>query len=247
MPHFAAQNRSATSLPGRPLATLLLAAFCLLAGTGARADFYRYTDENGVETFTNTPTSTGAVRIMREGKQPRAKQAAQQAPAKARHLDAPGVPEQEPVLPVDGVVTSKVGWRQDPIDGTIRHHNGVDIAVASGTQVKAIAAGRVLESAPHGGYGNLVTIEHPDGTVSMYGHNSRLEVRAGDQVRAGQTVALSGSTGRSTGPHLHFELWKNGVNVTRSYLENGAGIPDVAQGIRSYLHKDGSLVFTNLK
>ena len=149
-------------------------------------------------------------------------------------------------MPVQGIVTSRVGLRHDPIDGGPRHHNGVDIDVPTGTRVKAIAAGRVVESGARGGYGNLVTIEHAGGMVSLYGHNAQLEVRIGDRVEAGQTVALSGSTGRSTGPHLHFELWKKGVNVTQDYLENGAGIPEVADSIRSYLSRDGSIVFTNL-
>ena len=64
-------------------------------------------------------------------------------------------------------------------------------------------------------------------------------------MEAGLTVAHSGSTGRSTGPHLHFELWNHGSNVTEAYLRNGAGIPEVSGGIRSYLHSDGSIVFTN--
>ena len=106
---------------------------------------------------------------------------------------------QEPVLPVNGIITSNYGWRHDPIDGGIRHHNGVDIAVPVGTSVKAIAAGRVIQSAWRGGYGNLVSIDHGDGTVSLYGHNAQLLVAVGEQVQAGQAVALSGSTGRSTG------------------------------------------------
>lgn len=217
------------------------AVLCALSVLPAQADFFRYTGEDGVETFTNTPTSGGAVRILREGK---SKKTAKIAPETLK--SEPIFPEKESRMPVRGVVTSKVGLRHDPIDGSMRHHNGVDIAVPTGTRVKAIAAGRVLESATHGGYGNLVTIEHAGGMVSMYGHNSQLEVRAGDRVEAGQTVALSGSTGRSTGPHLHFELWKDGVNVTQAYLENGMGIPEVADSIRSYLSKDGSLVFTNM-
>ncbi|MBU5613065.1 M23 family metallopeptidase [Geomonas azotofigens] len=223
--------------------TILPAAlFCALLVTPARADFFRYTDENGVEVFTNTPTNGGAVRVLREAKK------AKPGP-KAQHPSSSEVPDlsgMDAKLPVQGVITSGYGIRHDPIDGGMRHHNGVDIAVPTGTRVKAIAAGRVVESAAHGGYGNLVTIQHPDGMVSMYGHNSQLEVKVGDQVEAGQTVALSGSTGRSTGPHVHFELWKNGVNVTRNYLDNGAGIPEVTGSIRSYLHKDGSLVFTNI-
>ena len=164
----------------------------------------------------------------------------------AMQAGEPPLADRDSVLPVKGIVTSNVGWRHDPIDGTIRHHNGVDIAVPTGTKVKAIAAGRVVESGPHGGYGNLVSIDHGDGTLSMYGHNSQLEVAIGDQVQAGQTIALSGSTGRSTGPHLHFELWKSGTNVTESYLSTGSGIAEVAGGIRTYLHHDGSIVFTNL-
>ena len=223
--------------------TLLPAAvLCALSVSPAQADFYRYTGEDGVETFTNTPTSGGAVRILREGKP---KKMAKIEPGEALRRE-PTFPEKEPHMPVQGIVTSRVGLRHDPIDGGMRHHNGVDIAVPTGTKVKAIAAGRVLESAARGGYGNLVTIEHAGGMVSLYGHNAQLEVRVGDQVEAGQTVALSGSTGRSTGPHLHFELWKNGVNVTQTYLENGMGIPEVAESIRSYLSKDGSLVFTNI-
>ncbi|WP_328755409.1 M23 family metallopeptidase [Geomonas propionica] len=218
----------------------VLCAFCV---SPARADFFRYTDESGVEIFTNTPTNSGAVRVLREANKP--KQSAKLQPS-SPGKEAPDLSGIDAKLPVQGVITSGYGMRHDPIDGHQRHHNGVDIAVPTGTSVKAIAAGRVIESAAHGGYGNLVTIQHADGMVSMYGHNSQLEVRVGDQVEAGQTVALSGSTGRSTGPHVHFELWKKGVNVTRNYLDNGAGIPEMTGSIRSYLHKDGSLVFTNI-
>ena len=238
------------------------AALCVLLAAPAYGDFYRYVGDDGVEVFTNTPTK-GGVRVLREGSRKpaarrEAKQGAAGGPASSSRDALRGEPKQvstyEPVssaqgalLPVKGVVTSKVGWRHDPIDGLIRHHNGVDIAVPAGTEVKAIAAGRVVESAMHGGYGNLVTIEHPDGMISMYGHNSQLRVRVGEQVAAGETIALSGSTGRSTGPHVHFELWRRGVNVTEGYLSNGAGVPDMTGSIRSYLHKDGSIVFTNLR
>jgi len=230
------------------LALTLLPAvvLCALSVSPAQADFFRYTGEDGVETFTNTPTRAGAVKVLSE---PKHKTAAKRFPKGALQGTLKTEPQfrsQEPLLPVNGPVSSNYGWRHDPIDGGMRHHNGVDIAVPTGTKVKAIAAGRVVESAARGGYGNLVTIEHPGGMLSLYGHNAQLEVRVGDQVEAGQTVALSGSTGRSTGPHLHFELWKNGRNVTQSYLDNGAGLPEVAGSIRSYLHKDGSIVFTNL-
>lgn len=235
-------KKQATALRqnGTPrLARTLLPAtvLCALSVSLAHADFFRYTGEDGVEIFTNTPTNGSAVRILRETTR---KHETPPQPA-----TEPQLGDLEPYLPVKGIVTSRVGYRHDPIDGTIRHHNGIDIAVPVGTMVKAIAAGTVLQSAPHGGYGNLVEIDHGDGMRSMYGHNSQLQVKAGDRVSAGQVIALSGSTGRSTGPHLHFELWKKGVNVTEAYLKNGADIPEVAGGIRSYLHSDGSMVFTN--
>ena len=243
----AAAPASLGNRPCSPRVPLVLAALCLLLATRAFGDFYKYIDEDGVETYTNTPTSSSAVKVMREAKpKPAAKATAKREPAASPQAEAPPSQVQGSVLPVRGIITSNVGWRHDPIDGTIRHHNGVDIAVPAGTPVKAIAAGRVVQSGPHGGYGNLVSIEHGDGSLSMYGHNSELEVRVGDQVAAGQTIALSGSTGRSTGPHLHFELWKNGSNLTESYLRTGAGIAEVAGGIRTYLHADGSIVFTNL-
>jgi murein DD-endopeptidase MepM/ murein hydrolase activator NlpD len=226
------------------LAPTLLPAVVLwaLSVSLAHADFFRYTGEDGVEIFTNTPTNGSAVRILRE---PTRKAARKHETPPQPATEQPQFGDLEPYLPVKGIITSKVGYRHDPIDGTIRHHNGIDIAVPVGTTVKAIAAGTVLQSAAHGGYGNLVEIDHGDGMRSLYGHNSQLQVKAGDRVSAGQVIALSGSTGRSTGPHLHFELWKNGVNVTEGYLKTGANIPEVAGGIRSYLHSDGSLVFTN--
>lgn len=229
-----------------PATLLLQAALCVLLAGQGYGDFYRYSGEDGVEVFTNTPTSRGAVKVLREGKTKREnRKGADRASAPRSPVRLPG---QDALLPVNGVITSNYGWRHDPIDGGMRHHNGVDIAVPTGTSVKAIAAGTVLQSTWRGGYGNLVSIDHGDGTVSLYGHNAQLLVAVGEQVQAGQTVALSGSTGRSTGPHLHFELWRNGSNVTQAYLKDGAGIPeaDVTGSIRSYLHKDGSLVFTNL-
>ncbi|GFO62037.1 peptidase M23 [Geomonas silvestris] len=255
MPNFAAHEHNGGIYRGRPLATALLAACCFLLPAAACADFYKYTDDDGVETYTNTPTSSGGVRVMRETKPAPASKASLkrkfhvQAPAQAQpeQVTEHSLPTlQESTLPVQGVLTSKVGWRHDPIDGTLRHHNGIDIAVPPGTQVKAIAAGKVIESASHGGYGNLVRVQHDDGSISSYGHNSRLDVAVGERVTAGQTLALSGSTGRSTGPHVHFELWKNGANVTESYLNSGAGFTEVAGSIRTYLHSNGSIVFTNL-
>jgi murein DD-endopeptidase MepM/ murein hydrolase activator NlpD len=109
-------------------------------------------------------------------------------------------------LPVAGVVTSRQGWRQDPINGERRYHAGTDIAAPEGTPVKAIAEGRVIESGRKGGYGNAVVIETADGRKMLYAHNNQNFVRVGDWVSRGDAIAEVGSTGRATGPHVHFEV-----------------------------------------
>ncbi|HTP63814.1 MAG TPA: M23 family metallopeptidase, partial [Geobacteraceae bacterium] len=157
------------------------------------------------------------------------------------------------VLPVHGIISSPVGMRHDPIDGLMRHHNGVDIAVREGTPVKPAAPGVVTLSGCRSGYGNMVMIAHDDGMVTVYAHNSLNLVKEGERVEAGSTIALSGSTGRSTGPHLHFEAWKNGVNMTMAFLSGmtgkGATISAIykrPEVIRRIIQADGSLLFTNL-
>ena len=101
------------------------------------------------------------------------------------------------------------------------------------------------------GYGNVVVVEHAEGTITLYAHNSRNLAASGDQVDQGSVIALTGSTGRSTGPHLHFEAWQNGTNITNSFLPSGgdttASPKSIAEApIRRYLQSDGTLVFTNL-
>ena len=115
--------------------------------------------------------------------------------------------------PVAGDVSSPFGLRQDPLDPQKRFHRGVDIAAAEGTPVRAVAPGRVLFSADAPGYGKLVTIDHGSGLVTRYAHNGVNLVSAGARVAAGQEVGLVGSTGRSAGPHLHFEVVRNGRAV----------------------------------
>jgi murein DD-endopeptidase MepM/ murein hydrolase activator NlpD len=113
------------------------------------------------------------------------------------------------VWPAQGVFTSGYGWRWG------RMHKGIDVANNVGTPIVAAAAGRVTFAGWHdGGYGYLVEITHEDGTLSRYGHNSRLLVREGDEVAQGQTISEMGSTGRSTGPHLHFEIHPPGGGAT---------------------------------
>ena len=116
-------------------------------------------------------------------------------------------------LPVSGTISSKYGLRHDPVDGKIRKHNGIDIAVPEKTPVMPAAPGKVTFSGFSSGYGNYVVVEHQNGLSSIYGHNSENLVKTGDIVDAHTVIAMSGSTGKSTGPHLHFEVRKGGVPI----------------------------------
>ena len=118
------------------------------------------------------------------------------------------------------VVTSEFGNRRDPFTGERRGHTGMDLAVPTGTPVRAALPGTVTVSTYNrGGYGYYVMIDHGNGLSPLYGHNSQLLARVGQTVEAGDVIALSGSTGRSTGPHLHFEVRINGERTNpRSYL-----------------------------
>ncbi len=113
-------------------------------------------------------------------------------------------------LPVNGYVTDGFGMRRNPFNGEGREvHEGLDIAVDFGTPVKATADGLVIYAAPHAGYGNLVIVYHSNGITSRYGHLSRISVEAGQRVKRGDQIGNVGSTGRSTGPHVHYEIREN--------------------------------------
>ena len=118
------------------------------------------------------------------------------------------------------VVTSEFGNRRDPFTGERRGHSGMDLAVPTGTSVRAALPGTVTVSTYNqGGYGYYMMIDHGNGLSTLYGHNSQLLAQVGQAVEAGDVIALSGSTGRSTGPHLHFEVRINGERTNpRSYL-----------------------------
>ncbi len=118
------------------------------------------------------------------------------------------------------VVSSEFGQRQDPFNHESRGHGGMDLAVPTGTPIRAALPGTVTVSTYNrGGYGYYVMIDHGGGLSTLYGHNSQLLARVGQTVEAGDVIALSGSTGRSTGPHLHFEVRINGERTNpRSYL-----------------------------
>lgn len=114
--------------------------------------------------------------------------------------DAPVLPSGY-IWPARGTISSGFGWRWG------RMHNGIDVAAPIGTPILAAAAGSVIAAEWHdGGYGNLVKIQHPDGSVTLYAHNQKILVREGQAVEQGELIAEMGSTGYSTGPHLHFEV-----------------------------------------
>ncbi len=112
-----------------------------------------------------------------------------------------------------GWISSYYGARTDPFTGRKEMHKGIDFAGARGSDITATAAGVVSWAGPRYGYGNLVEINHGNGYSTRYGHCQKVLVRVGDKVEPGQTIALMGSTGRSTGPHVHYEVLKNGSQI----------------------------------
>jgi len=122
-------------------------------------------------------------------------------------------PDARFIWPLRGRLTSLFGPRIHPIFGTPDFHTGIDLAVPEGTEVHAAAAGKVSFAGERGGYGLLVVVEHGDGFSTYYAHLSRILVEAGQFVEQGQVIALSGNTGISTGPHLHFEIRRHGKPV----------------------------------
>jgi murein DD-endopeptidase MepM/ murein hydrolase activator NlpD len=129
----------------------------------------------------------------------------------ARELKDEIHPEGRPVA--DGFISSYFGERSDPFDGREAFHKGVDFAGTAGERVVAVAAGVVTWAGERSGYGKLIEINHGDGYVTRYAHNERTLVNVGQTVKRGEPVALMGSTGRSTGPHVHFEVLRNGRQV----------------------------------
>ncbi len=124
---------------------------------------------------------------------------------KLRYLDA-----KPNMMPTTGRITSGFGYRKNPFGRGREFHNGIDIANSSGTKIKAAGSGIVTFAGYNGGYGRYIIISHGYGYQSVYGHNRKLLVKVGDKVEKGQVISEMGSSGRSTGPHLHFEVRLNG-------------------------------------
>lgn len=134
-----------------------------------------------------------------------------------RELDRNTVPSREPIA--GSFVTSGFGGRADPFGGGSQFHKGIDFQASIGDPVLAVADGVISFAGDRSGYGNTVEIDHGNGYVTRYAHNSKLSRQVGDLVRAGQEIAKAGSSGRSTGAHVHFELWQDGVVVNpRKFL-----------------------------
>ena len=117
------------------------------------------------------------------------------------------------ILPLRGIISSRFGYRRDPFFGDIRWHNGIDIAAPEGTKIRAATGGEVVFSGKKHGYGNVVIIKDSHGIETIYAHNRENLVKVGEKVKPGDVIAKVGETGRSTGPHLHFEVRINNKPV----------------------------------
>lgn len=138
------------------------------------------------------------------------------------HLDASLLPSEPPVA--TGWSSSSFGYRSDPFTGAKARHEGIDFVAPSGTSITASAGGVVAFSAYHPQYGNMVEIDHGNETITRYAHASKLLVKVGQVVRSGDKIAEVGSTGRSTGSHLHFEVRYKGVAQNPSrFLKKNTG------------------------
>ncbi|VAW70329.1 Peptidase, M23/M37 family [hydrothermal vent metagenome] len=127
------------------------------------------------------------------------------------HMQEEVFPEGRPIN--RGWISSYYGTRTNPFTGKLQFHKGMDFAAKAGSDVLTVAGGVVTWSGERYGYGNLVEINHGNGYVTRYGHNAENLVSVGDTVKKGQVISLMGSTGRSTGPHVHFEVIKNGRQI----------------------------------
>lgn len=125
------------------------------------------------------------------------------------------------IRPTNGWISSTFGMRESPFSGDARAHKGMDIAAYAGTPIRAPASGIVSYAAMDEGYGNLISVDHGHGIVTRFGHCSQIYVKVGQRVRRGDVIGAVGSTGRSTGPHLHYEVRLNGIpiNPERYILE----------------------------
>ena len=239
------------------------AALITIQGGTTSADIYRFVDDEGTVCYTDAPQHHKASLIYRDPRKPDRNERESKT---TRHSSSDHIGMQNSTtksttfapltgsgsLPVSGRVTSLTGLRIDPIDGILRRHNGMDIAIPKGTPVSPVAPGTVVYSGRRSGYGNMVVVDH-GGAHTVYAHHDRNSVSEGETVTERTVIAYSGSSGRSTGPHLHFEAWENGVNITERFTGTDGAPLTVARAslvhtapFRKAVQSDGSLLFTNL-
>ena len=145
------------------------------------------------------------------------------------------------LMPVAGKITSGFGMRFHPILGFTRMHEGIDLSAPWGAPIYAVASGEVSYAGVHGGHGNYVRLEHSGGLGTGYAHMSRIAVASGTHVRAGQVIGYVGSSGLSTGAHLHYEVYRNGETANPLSVHfapgSGAKLPGSLAAFRSQLAK----------
>lgn len=239
----------------------VLVIFVLLINTAAadsaRADIYRLDGDDETISFTDTPNDKRFQLVIKDNRARKNSLPVTRLPKSEKNTGTAATPaEAVPApsslhLPIQGRITSPLGLRSDPFDGKLKHHNGLDIAAPLGTPVKPVAPGRVIFSGWKSGYGNTVILDHNDGMVTVYAHHASNSVQEGTVVGSDTVIAHSGSSGRSTGPHLHFEAWRHGVNISASFMPGSITAPSpashAAAPINRYLQADGTLIFTNLR
>ncbi len=125
---------------------------------------------------------------------------------------------EEAYLPINGVVTSPFGFRTHPISGEYGFHSGIDIAAEEGTKIRASFDGEIIKADYNDGNGNFLKIKHGNSVETMYCHCQKLLVKEGDKVKKGEVIATEGTTGYSTGPHLHFEIRIDGISYNPEYI-----------------------------
>jgi len=160
-------------------------------------------------------------------------------PLSAREAHVSGsrrpIPEREievAVPPVSGRMTSRFGVRRDPITGSPEFHAGIDLAARRGARVHAVASGEVVFAGRRGGAGNVIDVRHAGNLVTSYAHVARALVHAGQKVAAGDVLATVGSSGRTTGPHLHFAVRRNGQLIDPAGFLRGAPVHDNPRIVR---------------
>ncbi|MFT3978009.1 MAG: peptidoglycan DD-metalloendopeptidase family protein, partial [Sphingomonas bacterium] len=160
--------------------------------------------------------------------------------------DAKGQSQQRGAMgmPVAGHVTSTYGKRFHPVLGFMRMHKGMDIGAPYGSPIHAAVDGVVVQAGRAGGYGNFVKLKHNGGIATGYGHMSRIAVRAGQRVQRGQLIGYVGSTGLSTGPHLHWEVWKNGASINPRSVSLSSMAVLSGKALREFKSKVATLLAT---